>query len=87
MAQAAEVDLDLRIMIGLDVFIIICVGLDSFWHRRLHPAFAWGRGRQNGCTLEQMPETLAGFLAYGYVSPQTDQSSTRSLPLPPPPQN
>ena len=42
MTQATEVDLNLRIMVGLDLFIIICVGLDTFWHRRLHPAFAWG---------------------------------------------
>ena len=42
MAQATEVELNLRIMVGLDAFIIICVGLDTFWHRRLHPAFAWG---------------------------------------------
>ncbi len=42
MAQAAEVDLNLRIMVGLDLFLLICVGLDTLWHRRLHPAFAWG---------------------------------------------
>jgi hypothetical protein len=42
MAGATEVDLNLRIMVGLDLFIIICVGLDSLWHRRLHPAFGWG---------------------------------------------
>jgi hypothetical protein len=42
MSGAAEVDLNLRIMIGLDLFIIICVGLDTLWHRRLHPAFGWG---------------------------------------------
>lgn len=42
MAGAAEVDLNLRIMLGLDLFIIICVGLDTLWHRRLHPAFGWG---------------------------------------------
>lgn len=42
MAGATEVDLNLRIMVGLDLFIIICVGLDTVWHRRLHPAFGWG---------------------------------------------
>jgi len=42
MSQAAETDLNLRIMVGLDLFIIICVGLDTLWHRRLHPAFGWG---------------------------------------------
>ena len=42
MAQATEVDLNLRIMVGLDAFIFVCVGLDTFWHRRLHLAFAWG---------------------------------------------
>jgi hypothetical protein len=42
MAGATEVDLNLRIMVGLDLFIIICVGLDTLWHRRLHPAFGWG---------------------------------------------
>ncbi len=42
MAGAAEVDLNFRIMMGLDLFIVMCVGLDTFWHRRLHPAFGWG---------------------------------------------
>lgn len=42
MTQATEAQLNLRIMIGLDVFILICVGADTIWHRRLHPAFAWG---------------------------------------------
>jgi hypothetical protein len=42
MTQATEVELNLRIMVGLDVFILICVGFDTVWHRRLHPAFAWG---------------------------------------------
>ena len=42
MAGAAEADLNLRIMLGLDAFIAICVGLDTLWHRRLHPAFGWG---------------------------------------------
>ena len=30
------------ILAGMDGFIIICVGIDTLWHRRLHPAFAWG---------------------------------------------
>ena len=30
------------IMLGLDGFIFVCVGLDTLWHRRLHPVFAWG---------------------------------------------
>jgi len=30
------------ILVGMDGFIIICVGLDTLWHRRLHPAFGWG---------------------------------------------
>jgi hypothetical protein len=30
------------ILVGTDGFIIICVGIDALWHRRLHPAFAWG---------------------------------------------
>lgn len=42
MSQATEADLNLRIMLGLDAFILICVGLDTLWHRRLHPAFGWG---------------------------------------------
>ena len=42
MTQATEVELNLRIMVGLDTFILICVGLDTLWHRRLHPAFGWG---------------------------------------------
>jgi hypothetical protein len=43
MTRATEAELNLRIMAGLDVFILICVGVDTIWHRRLHPAFAWGR--------------------------------------------
>ncbi len=42
MTQATEAELNLRIMVGLDVFILLFVGLDTLWHRRLHPAFAWG---------------------------------------------
>jgi len=42
MTRATEAELNLRIMVGLDVFIFICIGLDTLWHRRLHPAFAWG---------------------------------------------
>ena len=30
------------ILVGMDGFIMICVGIDTLWHRRLHPAFAWG---------------------------------------------
>ncbi|MGE5322130.1 MAG: hypothetical protein ACM3SW_04680 [Actinomycetota bacterium] len=41
MTQVTEVELNLRIMIGLDVFILVVVGLDTLWHRRLHPVFAW----------------------------------------------
>ena len=33
---------NMLIMVGLDAFILICVGVDTIWHRRLHPAFAWG---------------------------------------------
>ncbi|MGA8087593.1 MAG: hypothetical protein WCA10_09820 [Terracidiphilus sp.] len=42
MTGATEAELNLRIMIGLDVFVLISVGVDTIWHRRLHPAFAWG---------------------------------------------
>ncbi len=42
MTQATEAELNLRIMVGLDAFLLICVGVDTIWHRRLHPAFAWG---------------------------------------------
>ena len=42
MTGATEAALNMRIMIGLDLFILICVGVDTAWHRRLHPAFAWG---------------------------------------------
>ena len=31
MSQATEADLNLRIMLGLDAFILICVGLDTLW--------------------------------------------------------
>lgn len=30
------------ILWGLDAFVLLCVGVDSLGHRRLHPAFAWG---------------------------------------------
>lgn len=30
------------ILIGLNLFVIVCVGLDSLRFRRLHPAFGWG---------------------------------------------
>ncbi|HXJ15210.1 MAG TPA: hypothetical protein VNH19_23295, partial [Candidatus Limnocylindrales bacterium] len=33
---------NMLIMVGLDLFILFCVGVDTIWHRRLHPAFAWG---------------------------------------------
>lgn len=26
----------------VDLFIVVCVVYDTLWHRRLHPAFAWG---------------------------------------------
>lgn len=42
MTQATEAQLNLRIMLGLDIFILICVGVDTIRHRRLHPAFGWG---------------------------------------------
>lgn len=31
-----------RILIGLDAFVILCVGIDTLRNRRLHPAFGWG---------------------------------------------
>lgn len=30
-----------RILIGLYGFVLLCVAIDTFRHRRLHPAFAW----------------------------------------------
>ncbi len=42
MTRATETELNLRIMVGLDVFMLVCLGVDTIWHRRLHPAFAWG---------------------------------------------
>lgn len=42
MTRATEAELNQHIMVGLDVFILIVVGLDTLWHRRLHPVFAWG---------------------------------------------
>jgi hypothetical protein len=41
MTRATEPELNQRIMIGLDLFILVVVGLDTLWHRRLHPAFGW----------------------------------------------
>lgn len=42
MSRATEPELNQRIMIGLDLFILVIVGLDTLWHRRLHPTFGWG---------------------------------------------
>ena len=30
------------ILMGIDAFVILCVGIDTILHRRLHPAFGWG---------------------------------------------
>ena len=30
------------ILVGLDGFLLLCVGIDSFRNHRLHPAFGWG---------------------------------------------
>lgn len=30
------------ILIGMDGSMVLIVGIDTLWHRRLHPAFAWG---------------------------------------------
>ncbi len=30
------------ILLGLDGFVLLCVGIDTIGHRRLHPAFGWG---------------------------------------------
>ncbi len=30
------------ILVGTYVYLTICIGVDTMWHRRLHPAFAWG---------------------------------------------
>lgn len=30
------------ILLALDVFVVLCVVVDTLRHRRLHPAFAWG---------------------------------------------
>ena len=32
------------ILVGLDLFVLFCVGIDTMRHRRIHPAFAWGAG-------------------------------------------
>ncbi len=42
MTGATEAQLNLRIMVGLDIFILIVIGLDTLWQRRVHPVFAWG---------------------------------------------
>jgi hypothetical protein len=33
---------NLLILRGLDLFVLLCVGIDTLRHRRLHPAFGWG---------------------------------------------
>jgi hypothetical protein len=30
------------ILVGMDGFMVVCVGIDTLFNRRLHPAFAWG---------------------------------------------
>jgi hypothetical protein len=30
------------ILVGLDGFVLVCAGIDTLRHRRLHPAFGWG---------------------------------------------
>ncbi|HEU5352741.1 MAG TPA: hypothetical protein VFU55_14210 [Terracidiphilus sp.] len=42
MTETTEAQLNLRIMLGLDLFVLLCVGVDTIRHRRLHPAFGWG---------------------------------------------
>jgi hypothetical protein len=32
------------ILVGLDLFLLLSVGIDTLRHRRLHPAFKWGAG-------------------------------------------
>lgn len=32
------------ILLGINMFVVICVGIDTWRHRRLHPAFGWGGG-------------------------------------------
>lgn len=66
MTQGTEQQLNMRIMLGLDLFVLVCVGIDTIWHRRLHPAFAWGAllfaGAFHGALyLTQTP----GWIAFG----------------------
>lgn len=42
MRDITETQLNLRIMLGLDLFVLLCVGVDTIWHRRLHRVFGWG---------------------------------------------
>ena len=35
---------NLLILRGLDGFVLLCVGIDTLRHRRLHPALGWGGG-------------------------------------------
>jgi hypothetical protein len=32
------------ILLGINIFVVLCVGIDTLRHRRLHPAFGWGGG-------------------------------------------
>lgn len=33
---------NLIILMSFNGFVFACVGIDALWHRRIHPAFAWG---------------------------------------------
>jgi hypothetical protein len=66
MSQATEIQLNLRIMIGLDVFVLFCVAGDTIWHRRLHPAFAWGASLFLGAFhLALYITQTQGWIAFG----------------------
>ncbi|MGH7669819.1 MAG: hypothetical protein ACRENQ_10040 [Gemmatimonadaceae bacterium] len=33
---------DPMILLGMNGCVLVCVGIDTLWHRRLHPVFGWG---------------------------------------------
>lgn len=51
------------ILLGINVFVILCVGIDTVRHRRLHPAFGWG----GGAFIVAFNVALPAFAMSGWV--------------------
>jgi hypothetical protein len=55
---------DPLILLGINVFVILCVGIDTVRHRRLHPAFGWG----GGAFIAVFNVALPAFAMSGWVA-------------------